>query len=131
MAVVYSWRGDFENTELNALHSEAFGHRVLDDDWETQVGRHSLGWVCARDGGDLVGFVNVPWDGDTHAFILDTIVAARAGRRGVGTELIAQAVAGARAASCEWLHVDFDDQLRAFYVDACGFTPTNAGLIAL
>jgi len=66
---VYRWRGDFENTEPNALHAEAFGHRVLDDDWETQVRRHSVGWVCARDGGDLVGFVNVPWDGDTHAFI--------------------------------------------------------------
>jgi hypothetical protein len=29
------------------------------------------------------------------------------------------------------LHVDFDDHLRAFYFDACGFEPTNAGLIAL
>jgi hypothetical protein len=41
------------------------------------------------------------------------------------------AIAGARAAGCEWLHVDFDDHLRSFYFDACGFTPTNAGLIAL
>jgi hypothetical protein len=31
----------------------------------------------------------------------------------------------------EWLHVDFDDHLRSFYFDACGFTPSNAGLIAL
>jgi hypothetical protein len=29
------------------------------------------------------------------------------------------------------LHVDFDDHLRTFYYDACGFTPTNAGPIAL
>ena len=41
------------------------------------------------------------------------------------------AVSGARAAGCEWLHVDFDDHLRAFYFDACGFAPTNAGLIEL
>ncbi|MDP9242624.1 MAG: hypothetical protein M3O84_05550 [Actinomycetota bacterium] len=34
-------------------------------------------------------------------------------------------------AGCEWLHVDFDDHLRSFHFDACGFTPTNAGLIAL
>jgi hypothetical protein len=25
----------------------------------------------------------------------------------------------------------YGDHLRAFYFDACGFTPTNAGLIAL
>jgi len=36
-----------------------------------------------------------------------------------------------RAAGCEWLHVDFDAHLRDFYVGACGFRPTHAGLIAL
>jgi hypothetical protein len=41
------------------------------------------------------------------------------------------AVEGARAARCEWLHADFEDHLRSFYVDACGFVPTNAGLIEL
>jgi ribosomal protein S18 acetylase RimI-like enzyme len=125
------WRGEFENGEVNVLHAEAFGHRVLDDDWRGQVGRHSLGWVCAREGDELVGFVNVAWDGGVHAFVLDTIVAVRARRRGVGKQLVALAVEGARAAGCEWLHVDFDDDLRAFYFDACGFRPTNAGLIAL
>jgi hypothetical protein len=35
---------------------------------------------------------------------------------------------GPTSGGCEWLHVDFDDDLRAFYFDACGFTPTNAGL---
>jgi ribosomal protein S18 acetylase RimI-like enzyme len=131
MDVTYHWRGEFENAEVNALHAEAFGGRIRDDDWVSQVKGHSLGWVCARDGADLVGFVNVPWDGDTHAFILDTMVAHQAGRRGIGTELVAQAALAARAASCEWLHVDFENHLRAFYFDSCGFTPTNAGLIAL
>jgi hypothetical protein len=37
----------------------------------------------------------------------------------------------ARAAGCEWLHVDFDDHLRAFYFDSCGFAPTPAGVINL
>jgi hypothetical protein len=37
----------------------------------------------------------------------------------------------ARDAGCEWLHVDFEDHLRRFYFEACGFQPTNAGLIAL
>jgi ribosomal protein S18 acetylase RimI-like enzyme len=129
--VAYTWRGAFESAEVNALHAEGFGHPVLDDDWKGQLERHSLGWVCARAGGQLVGFVNVAWDGGVHAFLLDTVVAARARRRGVGTRLVAAAVAGAHAAGCEWLHVDFDDQLRGFYLDACGFRPTPAGLIAL
>ena len=131
METDYRWRGDFENGEVNELHAEAFGHRVLDDDWAGQVARHSLGWVCVRQGDDLVGFVNVAWDGGVHAFVLDTIVTARAGRQGIGTRLVDAAVNGARAAGCEWLHVDFEDNLRAFYFDACGFVPTNAGLIKL
>ncbi len=129
--ISYEWRGDFGNAELNALHAEGFEHPVTEDDWVAQVKRHSLGWVIARDGEELVGFVNVVWDGAAHAFILDTLVAARARHRGVGTELIAHAVAEARAAGCEWLHVDFDDHLRGFYFDACGFVPTNAGLLEL
>ena len=131
MEIAYEWRGSFTNDELNALHAEAFEHRVLDDDWVGQVEQHSLGWVCARASEALVGFVNVPWDGGLHAFILDTVVAQRAGRRGIGTQLVAVAAEEARAAGCEWLHVDFDDHLRPFYFEACGFTPTNGGLIKL
>jgi len=131
VAVSYEWRGQFGNAELNELHAQAFGHRVLEDDWASQVDQHSLGWVCARDGDDLVGFVNVPWDGGVHAFILDTIGAVRARRQGVGRRLIAIAVEHARSAGCEWLHVDFDDELAPFYLEACGFTPTPAGLIQL
>ena len=36
-----------------------------------------------------------------------------------------------RVGGCEWLHVDFDDELRAFYLDACGFEPAAAGVIRL
>jgi GNAT superfamily N-acetyltransferase len=131
MAITYEWRGEFENSAVNALHAEGFDHPPLQDDWHAQVHRHSLGWVCARQGADLVGFVNVAWDGGAHAFILDTVVAERARRLGIGKELIATAVASARAAGCEWLHVDFEDRLREFYFDACGFASTTAGLIAL
>ena len=131
MAITYEWRGGFEDSDLNALHAEGFGHRILDIGWRAQVERHSLGWVCARLDGELVGFVNVAWDGGAHAFILDTVVSAALRRSGIGAELVAEAAGGARAANCEWLHVDFEDDLRAFYFDACGFRPTNAGLIAL
>jgi GNAT superfamily N-acetyltransferase len=131
MSISYEWRGRFSNDEVNRLHAEGFDHRVLDDDWAGQLERHSLGWVTARDGEALVGFVNVAWDGAIHAFILDTLTARTHARRGIGTELVGVATGHARDAGCEWLHVDFDDDLREFYFGACGFTPTNAGLIRL
>jgi ribosomal protein S18 acetylase RimI-like enzyme len=132
--VTYQWRGDFANTEVNDLHAEAFETRLFDEaewNWQELVRQHSLGWVVARDGDRLVGFVNVIWDGLVHAWIQDTMVAAKAGRQGIGTQLVAMARNGARDAGCEWLHVDFDDHLKPFYFDSCGFTPTNAGVIAL
>ncbi|MFE0757517.1 GNAT family N-acetyltransferase [Inquilinus sp. NPDC058860] len=125
------WRGAFGNDELNALHAECFEHPVLDDDWWGQVNRHSLGWVCLRRAGRLAGFVNVAWDGGVHAFLLDTAVTPSLQRQGHATRLVAEAVAQARAAGCEWLHVDFDPHLRGFYLDACGFRPTEAGLVRL
>jgi len=131
MSISYEWRGAFGNPEVNTLHAEAFGHRVLDDDWRGQVARWSLGWVCARDDGELVGFVNVPWDGAIHAFILDTMVRGDARRLGIGTRMVALAGDEARTAGCEWLHVDFDEEHRAFYFESCGFKAAPAGLIAL
>jgi len=132
VSISYEWRGAFENAEINALHADGFDHPAREDDWQSRVERHSLGWVCARDGDDgLVGFANVAWDGMSHAFVLDTLVATAMRRQGVGRELIAVAVTEARAAGCEWLHADFDVHLRAFYLEACGFAPTNAGLVAL
>ncbi|MER6049589.1 GNAT family N-acetyltransferase [Streptomyces sp. NPDC001793] len=131
MAITYEWRGDFENAAVNALHAEAFGHVQMSIDWHTRLHRHSLGWVCAWRDDRLVGFVNVAWDGGAHAFVLDAMVAQDARDSGVGTELVTTAVRNARAADCEWLHVDFEERLRPFYFDACGFRPTGAGLIAL
>jgi GNAT superfamily N-acetyltransferase len=132
--VTYEWRGGFENVEVNALHAEAFETRVFDEsewNWVRLVDQHSLGWVVAREDGELVGFVNVVWDGLVHAWIQDTMVAAKAGRRGIGKQLVAVARDAAREAGCEYLHVDFDDDLKPFYYDACGFRPTNGGLIEL
>jgi GNAT superfamily N-acetyltransferase len=130
----YRWKGDFTNSELNRLHAEAFDHRVYPDgewDWVGLTERHSLGWVTARMGADLVGFVNVIWDGLVHAWIQDEMVAADYRHQGIGVGLIHLAKKEAKGAGCEWLHVDFDDDLRSFYFDAAGFKPTNAGLIDL
>jgi hypothetical protein len=32
MTITYSWRGEFEKGEVNALHAEGFDHRLVDDD---------------------------------------------------------------------------------------------------
>jgi GNAT superfamily N-acetyltransferase len=127
------WRGEFGNDERNGLHAEAFGHRVYSADewdWRALVERHSLGWVVARDDDALVGFLNVPWDGLVHAWIQDVMVAGSRRHQGIGIELVEMGRDEARRAGCEWLHVDFDADLKPFY-RACGFTPTGAGLIAL
>jgi ribosomal protein S18 acetylase RimI-like enzyme len=129
-----TWRGEFTSHEANLLHAEAFGGRVYDStewDWRQQVDEHSLGWVTVRSGPELVGFVNVVWDGLVHAWIQDLMVAGAARHRGIGRELISTATIGARRAGCEWLHVDFEDRLAPFYFGACGFEPTSAGLLRL
>jgi GNAT superfamily N-acetyltransferase len=137
-----AWRGTFRSDEANLLHAEAFGTRVFDVsewDWRRLVETHSLGWVTARASSDdaigpstdLVGFANVVWDGLVHAWIQDVMVAAAARHRGIGQQLVQVAADSARRAGCEWLHVDFEDHLQPFYIRACGFTPTNAGLLQL
>jgi GNAT superfamily N-acetyltransferase len=134
MPVTYEWRGAFTNREVHALHAEAFGTRLFDEsewNWAELVHRHSLGWVVAREGSDLAGFVNVLWDGLVHAWLQDIMVAAQARGRGIGTGLVDRARQAARAAGCDYLHVDFEDHLRPFYYGACGFQPTNAGLLEL
>lgn len=134
MAVSYEWRGRFENAEVNALHAEAFETRVHSDDernWTVLLPKHSLGWVVAREGLRLVGFVNVLWDGLTHAWIQDVMVTNAERSRGLGSHLIEVVRTECKRSGCEWLHVDFEDGLGKFYFQSCGFTPTSAGLIRL
>jgi len=58
----YEWRGEFKNSEVSALHGNASGSGVDDaseTNWRSLLERHSLGWVTAREGNHLLGFVNV------------------------------------------------------------------------
>lgn len=130
-SIDYRWRGPVTDAEMVALVEAHGGHAVAG--WWEQIRPHSLGWVTARcrDGGRLVGFVNVAWDGGDHAFLLDTKVSGHYQRQGIGTALVDHAARHAMAAGCEWLHVDFEEHLTAFYFDACDFRPTLAGLIHL
>ena len=128
--VSYRWRGPVDDHEVGELTASCGGEP--EQGWWDRVRPHSLGWVTARAGdGSLAGFVNVAWDGCRHAFLLDTMTRGPLQRRGIGTTLVAMAVDGARAAGCAWLHVDFAPGLGPFYVGACGFTSTAAGLLRL
>lgn len=128
--IEYRWRGVITDTELVDL-VRSHGGRAAPGWWD-QVRPYSLGWVTARLGDEaLVGFVNVAWDGGDHAFLIDTKVASTYQRQGIATELVGRAASHAKAAGCEWLHVDFEEQLAPFYFDACGFRPTPAGLVHL
>lgn len=85
----------------------------------------------AIDAGQLVGFVQVGWDGGKHAFLLDTAVDPDRQHRGIGAELVRVAAADAASAGCQWLHVDFEPHLEDFYLRRCGFRSTSAGLLHL
>lgn len=129
-----TWRGSFTSAEVNSLHAEAFATRLFTDDewdWQALTATHSLGWVTARVGDRLVGFANVLWDGLVHSWLQDVMVLAERRHHGIGLLLVRVARDGAKAAGCEWLHVDFEPALRPFYIEACGFTPTEAGLMHL
>lgn len=131
-AIRYELRPPLSNVELNALFRAGWApwQRAPDtSDWQVVLAR-SLAWVGAYAGDQLVGFVNVAWDGRDHAFLLDPRVRPDQRHRGVGRELVRRAAQAAREAGCEWLHVDYDAELTPFY-DACGFRPTRAGLLAL
>lgn len=94
------------------------------------VWSRSLAHFGAYDRGQLVGYLNLGWDGGAHAFLLDTTVHPRLRRCGIGTRLVQAAIAAARQRGVHWLHVDYEPRLDGFY-QGCGFRPTLAGLIRL
>lgn len=121
-----------DDEEISRLHQLAFGaqdHRP--DPWTERLRRHSVTWVGAFLDDRLVGFVNVCWDGGVHGFLLDTMVHPDHRRRGLGRAVVSAATQEAARAGCQWLHVDYEPHLGEFYREACGFRPTDAGLVAL
>lgn len=117
------------NQTLNELYSLAWGKPDTGIDFQPTLQR-SLGYVCAYYKAQLIGYVNLAWDGGVHAFLLDTTVHPAFQRRGIGRELVRQALALAQEGDLEWVHVDYEPHLEKFY-QGCGFRPTLAGLIKL
>jgi GNAT superfamily N-acetyltransferase len=92
--------------------------------------KRSLTYVAAFQDGTLVGFVNLAWDGNLHAFIVDAIVHETMRGRGIGLELVRRAIAAAREAGVRWVHADYEPHLDAFWAKA-GFVPTRARVLHL
>ena len=126
--ITYRIRPDVACDPLNALFDLAWPRHVRTD--FGAVLAHSLTFACAYQGASLVGFVRLAWDGGRHVFVLDPTVHPEFRRRGIGRELVRRSVEVAAEQGIEWVHVDFEPALRDFY-DACGFRPTEAGLIRL
>lgn len=124
----YEINSDVNNDALNALFADAWRDHAPRD--FSVVLSQNLGHVCAIADGDLVGFVNVAWDGDKHAFLLDPTVRSDFQRQGIGTHLVRHAIDLAKSKDVEWLHVDYEPHLAEFYAK-CGFGTTKAGLMNL
>jgi GNAT superfamily N-acetyltransferase len=116
------------NEDLERLFAAAWGSGK--GDYADKVLTRSLAHVGAFEGGRLMGFVNIAWDGNAHAFLLDTTVHPEVQRQGIATAVVKRAVDIARERGADWLHVDCEPHLERFY-RGCGFQPTAAGLIKL
>ncbi len=124
----YLVKPSLDNAALNALYADAWPEHGSFD-FEPVLAR-ALTYVCAYDGERLIGWVYVAWDGAQHGFLLEPTVHPDYRRQGIGRELVRRVADEARSSGCEWLHVDYEPELAAFY-EACGFRPTLAGLIRL
>ena len=96
-------------------------------------GPHSMGWVTARmrDGGGLVGFVNVAWDGGDHAFLLDTKVASEHQRQGIGAALARPCRTACKGGRMRVAARRFRRPPRGVLLRRLRLRPTHAGLIHL
>jgi GNAT superfamily N-acetyltransferase len=113
--------------EMAALFEAAWGDQAPDSPPALD---RCLAYVGAYQGGRLVGFLKLAWDGGIHAFLLDTTVHPDHQRQGIGRRLVERAAEVAGRSGIEWLHVDFEPHLGPFYA-RCGFQRTPAGLMPL
>ena len=127
-AISYRVSPAIASSALNELFAAAWPAHVASD--FAPVLSRSLAYVCAYQQERLIGFVNLAWDGGIHAFLLDTTVHPSFQRHGIGRALVVRAAQVARERKIEWLHVDYEPHLAAFY-RSCGFQHTDAGLMRL
>lgn len=122
--ITYAVRPPIDMERLQQLFVVAWGGDAKPN-YDAVLSR-SFTWVTATEGDELIGFVNVAWDGGVHFFMLDTTVHPDRQRRGIGGELVRRAITECKGHG-EWLHVDADDDLMAHLYLANGFQPVTAG----
>lgn len=122
-------RPSLSDDALNSLFQAAWDGRPTRR--HQPILARSLTWIGAFEGDQLVGFVNLAWDGGAHTFLLDPTVHPRRQRQGIGRALVREAIAVAtETAGVAWVHVDYEPHLTGFY-ETIGFTATAAGVYQL
>ena len=84
--IIYLTNPTLTNADMNRLFTAAWADHHESD--FAPVLNRSLVYIGAYAGDELVGFVNVAWDGGVHAFLLDTTVHPNYQRQGIGDRLV-------------------------------------------
>ena len=116
------------NEELNRLFAESW-NRHTETDFAILLDR-SFFYACAFLEKELVGFAKVVSDSGSHGFLLDPTVHPNHRNKGLGSNLVKACVEASREGGIEWIHVDYEPHLEAFYA-SCGFCPTKAAIMNL
>lgn len=126
--ITYLVNPKLSDADLNHLFASAW-QNYKPSSFQKKL-QHSLSYIAAYSETQLVGFVNIAWDGGSHTFLLDTTVRESFQKQGIGKGLVHKAISVCKEHAIEWIHVDFEPHLLNFYKD-CGFRTTEAGLINL
>ena len=110
---------------------------LFDISWEDNHPRdfekildQSLTYICAFYHGEIIGFVNVAWDGDTHAVLHDLTVHPDYRRQGIAEQLVLAAIDKVKTLPVTYLHTYYEHHLEPLY-KKCGFRDIKAGLIKM
>ncbi|MDR0228411.1 MAG: GNAT family N-acetyltransferase [Flavobacteriaceae bacterium] len=127
--IVYTVNASLDINALNSFMEKVWkGHIWVD---YNQVLSISLSYIIAYSGNEIIGFINIAWDGNKHAFLLDISVDPVFRNKGIGKELVIKAISECKTNSIEWIHVDYEEQYEHFYRE-CGFVQkTSASLLHL
>lgn len=122
---------------LSPSITESTLQKFFDISWSKKVIRSfdithqkSLLYIIAKDGAEVVGYLNVPHDGKHHAFIVDLAVHPTYRRKGIALAMLKKASDICRDKGYEWLHLDFSEDLTPLYQKA-EFKIGPAGIIYL
>jgi ribosomal protein S18 acetylase RimI-like enzyme len=127
VAVRYETQPKLDPSKLDELFRVAWGSPKPG---YADVLARSFTWIAAMQDDELVGFVNVAWDGGVHFFLVDTTVHPGCRRQGIGSSLLEEAIRACRGHG-EWLHVDAPEELMERLYEPRGFQRTPAGLLDL